>query len=224
MSTEMRTIPGRVYLKAFHTVNDYATAEQIRILLFGSAEPNHRTEVMTHRLVAKGKLRETKYGARKVYIVPRFKKPHRVENIEHGLGSTEGMVRLLRSDMSAEVIPSNYFRGMGSIPEWGMKFKDNLLLYEFCTRSNYYSQLRKKIEAYERNLYKIEEEFGKAFVLFVCDVDREYVRKFEPKPDWAMFTDFLTFKSIPIGNQLTAPIYFWCDGQELPLRHGLETD
>lgn len=220
----MRTIPRRAYKKAFHTINDYATAEQISILMFGTKEISSRTRVMLPRMVSRGELREYRYGPYKVYIIPRFKVPPTVVNIEHGLGSTEGMVRLLRSDMDAEIIPSRHFRGMGSIPEWGMKFETNLLLYEFCTRSNYYSQLRKKIEAYEQNLFKIEDKFGKAFVLFVCEVNREYVKSFQPKPDWALFTDFETFKSVPLGNQLIAPIYFWCDGRELPLRHGLEPD
>ena len=192
--------------------------------MFGTKEISSRTREMLPRMVSRKELREYRYGPYKVYIIPRFKVPPTVANIEHGLGSTEGMVRMLRSDMDAEIIPSRWFRGMGSIPEWGMKFENNLLLYEFCTRSNYYSQLRKKIEAYDNNLDRIEDKFGKAFVLFVCDVDREFVKKFEPKPDWAMFTDYKTFKCVPIGNQLTAPIYFWYDGQELPLRYGLESD
>jgi hypothetical protein len=224
MATDMRTIPRRAYLKAIHTINDYATAEQINILLFGTKELSNRTKVMLPRLVEINKVRTFKYGRLNVYIEPRFKLPPRVQNIEHGLGSTEGMVRLIRSDMSAEIIPSHLFRGMGSIPEFGMKSDKGLLLYEYCTRSNFYQQLRKKIVRYEQNLPKIEEKFGEGFVLFVCDVKREYVLNFQPKPDWAIFTDYDTFKNVPIGQQLTAQIYIWCDGKERPLRYGLEPD
>jgi hypothetical protein len=179
---------------------------------------------MLPRLVDRGKLRRQKYGAKLVYIAPKFKKVPRIENIEHGLGVTEGLVRFWRSDMTAEIIPSRFFRGMGNVPEWGMKFDDGLLLYEFCTRSNVYARLKKKVETYPQSLYKIEEKFGNAYVLFVCDVTREYVKNFELKPDWAMFTDYETFKRVPIGEQLTAPIYFWCDGKERPFRNGLEPD
>lgn len=179
---------------------------------------------MLPRLVERGKLREARYGAMKIYIAPKYKKPPRIENIEHGLGVTEGMVRFWRSDMTAEIIPSRFFRGMGNVPEWGMKFGDALLLYEFCTRSNFYARLRKKVGTYPDSLDRIEEKFGQGYVLFVCDVNREYVKNFEPKPDWAIFTDYKTFKSVPIGEQLTTPIYFWCDTEERPIRYGLETD
>lgn len=219
----MRTIPAKKYIQ-WSQLLDWAGSEHYRVLFTGSAERHRRTEVMLPRLVNKGKLRVQNYGAKRVYIAPKFKKLPRVENIEHGLGVTEGLVRLWRSDMAAEIIPSRFFRGMGSIPEWGMRINNSLILYEFCTRSNYYSRLRKKIEAYDKNLDKIEDKFGKAFVLFVCDVDREYVKKFEPKPDWALFTDYKTFKGVPIGEQLTSPIYIWVDGRELPLRYGLEPD
>lgn len=219
----MRTIPAKKYIQ-WSQLLDWAGAEHYRVLFTGSAERHRRTEVMLPRLVQRGKLRELKYGAKKVYIAPKFKKPPRVENIEHGLGVTEGLVRFWRSDMTAEIIPSRFFRGMGNVPEWGMKFKAGMILYEFCTRSNVYARLKKKVSTYPQSLYKIEEKFGPAFVLFVCDVTREYVKNFEPKPDWAMFADYETFKSVPIGEQLTAPIYFWCDGKERPFRYGLEPD
>ena len=105
-----------------------------------------------------------------------------------------------------------------------MTIGDTLFLYEFTTRSNFYGRLHRKIKAYEKNLPKIEERFGRGFVLFVCDVKRDYVMSFQPKPDWAVFTDYTTFKSVPIGDQLTAPVYIWCDGRELPLRYGLGSD
>jgi hypothetical protein len=196
-----------------------ASAEQCRVWANGSTERHERTERVLRRETARGKLVSGKYGVMNVYWAPKYKTVPEGINLEHGLGTAEGLVRFRRSDMTAEIVPARYFRGMGSIPEWGLKTKDGLLLYEFCTRSNFYSRLRKKVEAYEENLLKIEARFGEASVLFVCNVNREYVEKFQPKPDWAMFTDYETFKSVPIGEQLTAPIYLWKDGGEHPLRH-----
>ncbi len=211
----MRTISVRQYLIFFQLVI-CACAEQVRIWFTGSAERHQRTERILRRLVGTGKLKVTNLGVMKIYFAPKYDE---VGNIEHGLGVTEGLVRFWRSDMTAQIILARSFRGLGSIPEWGMKIGDTLLLYEFCTRSNYYGRLGKKIKAYEKNLPKIEEKFGKGCVIFVCDVKREYVNNFQPKPDWALFTDYETFKSVPIGNQLTAPIYFWGDGREIALRH-----
>ena len=219
----MRTIPAKKYIQ-WSQLLDWAGAEHYRVLFTGSAERHRRTEVMLPRLVQKGRLRRQNYGSKFVYIAPKFKKLPKVESIEHGLGVTEGLVRLWRSDMTAEIIPSRFFRGMGNVPEWGMRFGETLILYEFCTRSNVYARLKKKVATYPESLDKIEEKFGSTFVLFVCDINREYVKNFEPKPDWAMFTDYQTFKTVPIGRQPIAPIYFWCDGKEYPLRDGLETD
>lgn len=210
----MRTIPAKQYSTFFQLVI-CADAAQVRMWFTGSVERHQRTERVLRRLVERGKLKETKLGVMKIYYAPKY---DHVGNIEHGLGVTEGLVRFWRSDMTSEIILSKHFRGMGSIPEWGMKFGDTHLLYEFCTRSNYYGRLRKKIGAYEDNILKIAGVFGESFVLFVCDVDRKYLRNFQPKPDWAFFTDYETFRSVPIGSQLTAPIYFWCDGKEYPLR------
>ena len=80
--------------------------------------------------------------------------------------------------------------------------------------------------------FNIEEEFKvPAIVIFVLDVKRSLVQGFierlyptgEPfyfndgEPFY--FTDYDTFKSVPIGKQLSEPIYIWQDGKEYPLIH-----
>jgi len=212
----MPIIPARIYEK-FSQLVPCASSQHYREWVTGSAERHERTERVLRRLVAKGKLKVVKYGVANIYYAPKY---DQIGNIDHGLGVTEGLVRFWRSDQRGEIIPSRHFRGMGSVPEWGMKFGDQLLLYEFCTKDNYYARLRKKVNAYDVNLAKIEAKFGKGYVLFVCDVRRDYIRHFQPKPDWAVFTDYETFKSVPIGNQLTTDIYFWKD-EERALRHEL---
>jgi hypothetical protein len=216
----MRTIPKENYLKVAQLF-DWAGSEHYRVWFTGSRARHRRTEVMLPRLVKKGKLRVEKYGLKNIYIAPKFKKRPNIENIEHGLGVTEGLVRFYRADPTGEIIPSRFFRGAWNVPEWGIKYGEKILLYEFCTRSNFYTRLKRKVKTYPYSMTKIEDKFGAALVLFVCDVEREYVLNFLKRnqvDDPFLFTDYQTFKSVPIGEQLTAPIYFWWDGQKYPLR------
>ena len=165
--------------------------------------------------------------------------------IVHGLACTECMVRFYRARTDGEIIAERYFYGLGAVPEWGIRYPNGkLLLFEFCTESNFlYSNMMKgKINAYIRHLEKIEEKFqAKAIVLFVIDVPRITVEGFvgavkreigsvadvdasalyggDSFPlDPFFFTDYQTFLSVPIGQQLAAPIYFWIDGKEYPLK------
>src|SRR5438093_8537311 len=117
-----------------------------------------------------------------------------------------------------------------------------MLLLEFSTKSNFlYTELMNgKINAYVRNLEKIEEKFqAKAIVVFVIDVPRNTVERFVgslkrdvgPVADGRtsasaggdsfpfnpfFFTDYETFLKVPLGKQLYEPIYFWSDGREYP--------
>jgi hypothetical protein len=214
------TIGKDQYLKAAQVFH-WATREHYAEWFTGEPGRHRRTEVMLPRLVRKGKLRVARYGRWIVYSAPRRARGENY-NIPHGLACTEGLVRFWRSDMTAEIIPERAFRGGGVIPEWGLRFSNgNLLLYEFCTEDNFqrYGLVKGKMNRYQKI-------YPEAFVLFVIDTEREKVEKFVSKitGDNFFFTDYETFKSVPIGQQLIAPIYFWCDGRVHPLRHGLEPD
>jgi hypothetical protein len=92
--------------------------------------------------------------------------------------------------------------------------------------------MKSKITRYKKYLPAMEEKVGrKLTVLFVIDVDRIKVKEFvgrmqnllaEPVfPDFSgdarfpfFFTDYNTFKSVPLGNALKLRIYFWHDGKE----------
>lgn len=220
----MRTISTDAYLQAAQIFN-WATREHYTVWFTGKADRHRRTEVMLPRLVKKGKLQAVKYGNRLVYCAPKLKRTDRKlpESIEHGLGVTEGLVRLWRSSPNGTIIPSRYFRGLGCIPEWAIQYDYSTLLYEFSTRDNFYQALQEKMRRYTECLEKIQERIGtKILVLFNLAVPRgnvlKWVAKYHPEGPF-MFTDDQTFRSISLGEQVSAPIYLWGgDGQSYPLK------
>lgn len=191
----------------------------------GKTDRHGRTAVMLLRLEKKKKLLVVKIGNRKFYLKPKYSRIDRKlpTSIEHGVGVTEGLVRLWRSDMTGIIIPSRFFRGLGCIPEWGIQYDQSTLLYEYCTRDNFYQALREKVRRYTECLEKIQGRLGtKILVLFNLAVPRSnvltWVTRYHPEGPF-MFTDDQTFRTIPIGEQMTAPIYFWGgDGQSYPLK------
>lgn len=164
--------------------------------------------------------------------------------IAHGLACTEGLVRFWRSNTKGEIIAERFFYGGGVVPEWGIRYPNGkMLLFEFSTKSNFhFSGLMKgKLNAYRRHLEFIEKKFqAKAIVVFVIDVPRITVQRFVGTlrrevgsaadgdlsapyggdgfpSDPFYFVDYEKFLSIPIGDQLKVPIYFWMDGKEYSL-------
>ncbi len=165
--------------------------------------------------------------------------------IAHGLACTEGIVRFWRARTEGEMVPERLFYGCGIVPEWGIRYPDKkMLLFEFSTKSNFqFSGLMNgKLNAYRRNLENIEQKFqAKAIVVFVLDVPRITVERYvgtlkrdvDSVADGDLvgssggdtsfpldpfyFVDNETFLKVPIGDQLTAPIYFWMNGKEYPL-------
>ncbi len=197
-----------------------------------------------HRLVKKGRLRSVFYGSKLIYAIPRKGNVDEfsgLSKVVHGLACTEGLVRFYRSNLDGTVIAEKYFRSFGSVPEWGIIYPNGkMLLFEFSTKSNFFfsGKMSGKLGAYKKNLDKIEERFkAKAIVVFVVDVPKETVERFvgslngrpacsaslRPEGDTFplhpfFFVDYATFKAVPIGNQLTAPIYIWgVDGKQYKL-------
>jgi hypothetical protein len=219
------------YLKAAQDFH-WATKEHFNLWFTGSRKRHRRTETMLPRLVDKGKLTTFRYGKRLVYAVPRLNKkritgPEHYRKVEHGLGCTEGLVRIWRSRMEGEIYPERYFYGLQSIPEWAIHYPTNkLLLFEFCTKDNTLRKhvIKGKLTRYRKNLPYIEEKFAEAsaIVLFVMAVSRNLVERFVsevmPAGNPFFFTDYQTFLEIQIGEQLSVPIYIWGeDGISYPL-------
>jgi hypothetical protein len=217
------------YLEAAQVFH-WATKTHYTIWFTGKAQRHKRTEALLPYLVNRGKLRVCKHRKEYAYSALRKSRRHDERNcypfIDHGLACTEGLVRMWRSNMEAEIIPEKEFRGCGIIPEWGLRYESRrLLLFEHSTKNNYEHAgiVLGKITTYKKCLEVIEKKFAaeQTLILFVLDIERERVKKFVQvnKPGyWFFFSDYQTLKEVPIGEQLFWPIYFWGeDGEEYPL-------
>lgn len=206
-------ITQRCLLKVAQALECFSQ-EQIILWFFEKQLRSRRVEILLPRLVEMKKLLREKYSKKYVYFVPRIGRAFDPQ-IEHGLGVAEGLVRFYISDRSAEIIPSRKYEGYGVRPEWGLKYGNRTLLYEFCTADNArrLNVLKRKIDAYQK---------FDAIVVFVMDISREQVKNLIPKiksDGNFMFTDYETFKSVPYRQQLTASIYIWGgDGKSYHLK------
>jgi hypothetical protein len=180
------------------------------LLIYGYIWTDSRTRRVLKKLVDDGKLHALPYLRNTlIYTVPRIdrRKSHRsVNSIEHGLGVTEGYVRLWLSDKSAIYIPERDF--INPRPEFGLQYPNgNILKYEYCTEDNM-RMFKTKVSNHE----------GKeGTVLFVCDVDDicRYMKKY---PGEYFITTYQAFKAAPYGHQLSACIYtYGIDGKTYPL-------
>jgi hypothetical protein len=243
------TIPINWYLdvaEAFH----WATRLDYVLWFTGSYRRHRRTETVLKRLVKNGKLRAIRYGKQLIYSVPRRVKGKSddelwgLSKVVHGLACTKCLVNTWRSRMDGEVIAERFFYGLGSVPEWGIRYPNGkMILLEWCSKSNFMfsGMMTAKLSAYQSNLEKIEEKFqAKAIVLFVIDVPRTTVERFVGSlkrevgsvADGDMsalptggtspllplfFTDYESLLKIPLGEALKTPIYFWTNGKEYSL-------
>jgi hypothetical protein len=215
---------------------------QIELLVFGTEAKRHRrTEILLRRLSTRKRkgLTAVRYGNKLIYTLKRRSN----KSIYHSLNCMECLVRFYMSDTQGELIPERHFRGCGSNPDGGMRWNNVILCFEFSTLDQvvYHDQIPSKLRAYSANIEEIEKKFhAEAIVVFILDVPRDRVGRYVglgnglsapsaatiPPPSagdrfpllpFCYFVDYKTFCSIPLGQQLTAPIYRWKDGKEYPL-------
>jgi len=188
---------------------------------YGDTKRHRRTEYLVPRLKEEGKIVVIRWGNRN--LINALKHKHDT-HYDHGNGVTEIIVRIWRSDMGSTIVPIRFFRGRRIIPDGAFLFGRRLMLLEFCTSDNVHQRLKSKMECYQENLAGVEEKFqASAFVVFVLDIPREQISIFlqgRENLDSFFFVDYATFKSVPIGQQLKAPIYIWGgDGKEYALSY-----
>ena len=229
------TIPVDLYIEASQVFH-WATMRHFSIWFTGSSRRHRRTETVLRRLSKRGILRTFKYGKKLVYS----SKPVQDEldglaKVSHGLACTECLVRFFRSRTDGMIVAEKYFYGLGCVPEWGIVYPEGkMLLFEFSTRNDFLvsGKVKGKLEAYKKHLERIEAKFNsKAVLVYVIDIPKETLKRFllRERPAGSVaalspeifFADYKTFLSIPIGEQLTASIYYWMDGKQYALRRNV---
>ena len=218
----------------------YVSRRQLAMKFTGKDERIKILETALPKLEREGRLVVAWHDGEKVYSPARKNRVIGM-SIDHELGATEGLIRIWRCRMAeSEIVPEKAFRGFAIVPEWGIRYSDNrgtMLLYEFCTQNNFKhgGVMKSKLTRYRKYLPDIEAKAKREItVLFVIDTDRGRVKDFVHWMDTLLdepiisgitgearypffFTDYQTFKSVPIGNALTAKINFWHDGKEWSL-------
>jgi hypothetical protein len=199
---------------AWAEVLDWFTRELMTLIFYGRLIRDGRTERVLKKFREKSSLRAIWYDGRWAYSAKRInRRPYDQipDHIYHGLGCSEGLVRFYLSDHGAIIIPARRFLNLGYRPEWGMMLSSGMtLLYEFCTADNVRRRLKHKIQTY----MGLPENQA---VLFVLDIAREHLSTVISGPYF--FVDYESFKKVPYGEQLTAPIYTWGDsGKILSMR------
>src|SRR5215208_3280611 len=132
------------WAEVFH----WAEKRHFQLAIHGAAPKRQRRMEIDLRRLSKGKkLRTVQYGKKLVYALPRTTRKmdefEIMSKIRHGLACTETLVRFYRARTGGVIIPERLFRGCGSVPAWGIKYPNNiLLLCEFSTKSNFlYTEL-----------------------------------------------------------------------------------
>jgi hypothetical protein len=207
---------------------------------YGRQKRSKVLEVTLPKLEREGRLKVDWLDGEKVYSVAR-KNGTPAMSIEHELGAGEGLIRIWRCRMDeSEIFLERAFRGFAIVPEWGIRYPEErgtMLLYEHHTNQNFNhgGVMKSKLTRYSKHLPRIEEKVNrKVNVLFVIDATRHRVREFvgkvkpflekpvmsdisrEPRYPF-FFTDYKTFLEVPVGQALSAEIYFWQNGKEWKL-------
>lgn len=221
------TITQKRYLEAAQLFH-WATKDHYTLWFTGALQKrDRRTEAILPRLVKNKKLIAVKDGKPLVYTVPRrVRNPEHFLKVEHGLGVTEGLIRFWWANMTGEIIEERFFYGCGCVPEFGIRYPNKkILLFEFSTKSDCErsTKIMNKLAAYKKYLYQIEDKFNsEPLIVFVLDIPKEKISKLvdkvKPVDIPVFFTDYETFKNVPIRRQLSTPIYIWGeDGKTYPL-------
>jgi hypothetical protein len=211
----------------------------VLVLFFGGDVRRIKAlEKLLPALEREGRLFSERVEREKVYSIP-GKANERPVSLAHEIACALILVLLWRCRLmeDREIVPERAFRGFGIVPEGGIRYsaeRKTMLILEYSTRSNFAhgGVMKSKITRYKKYLPDLEAKFKRyVTVLFVIDTERHKVKEFirrmqkildEPvmsgldgSPEYPFFfTDYQTFKTVSVGQALTAKIYFWNDGNE----------
>ena len=201
----------------------FCTRRQILLSLRGSEKRMKALEYWLPELEETQEIEVCWFQGVKVYSAARRRRAN--VSVEHEVGVAECRVRLEVCRHDGIYVPGRRFKGMGIIPDGAIAYPNgNILAWEFTTRRNFSAGgvIKSKLTRYSNNLDAINNRFSRrTIVLFVIDDERWRVRDFilrnQPVGADFFWTDYQTFKQVPIGQQLTAEIYLWEDGKSYPL-------
>jgi hypothetical protein len=208
------------------------------VMFFEGAEKRIKAlETLLPKLEQEGRLAVDWHKGEKVYSMPRKIKVKPV-SMDHEIACADILCRLWRCRMEeGEIFGERAFRGFRIVAESAIRYSEErnaMLFFEYCTRSNFThgGVMKSKLTRYKKYLPDIEAKVKRSVtVLFVIDIERskvgEFVRRMQrilSEPVFSdlagssrypfFFTDYQTFKSVPVGEALSAKIYFWQDGEE----------
>jgi hypothetical protein len=230
------TISGRRILEAVRLFR-WITQKLLRLYFSGEAKRIKALEYLLPKLEGEGKLVSLWHRGEKVYSMPRKNQVLPV-SLDHEIACTDVLIRLGRCRVGeSQILPERSFRGFGIVPEGGIRYskeRGTMLILEFCTESNFAhgGVMKSKITRYKKYLPAIEVKFDRDItVLFIIDIDRARVKVFVGRIQPLLiepvisrhagharypffFTDYKSLRSVPVGNALTEPIYYWYDGKE----------
>src|SRR5688572_9705943 len=160
-------------------IGHWATNRQLQIWVRGFATDRYSTiEKLLKQKVKRGDLREDHYGKPKVYARPMKTRgaPKRYRPyLYHEFSCTEFYIRCQKSKRGIGIPPGG-FRGIGVIPDFGIKYDRSILLGEFETErdTEYHKRLEGKVDAYKKHISDIEEAFSLTpHVIFILDIPRD---------------------------------------------------
>lgn len=195
---------------------DWFTKRQARLYFYGSDErDNGRMERLLQRLADSGRIqKERPFGNLPAYYscrrINRKEYDHSYGHIYHGVGCTEGFIRLWKTDPHPKIFHPEY-KFVHQKPEFAITYSTGkTLYYEFSTADNL-RVLKTKIEKYTQILP------SKCVALFVLDTDQDHllslIDRYQPDGRF-YFIDYQTFKSVPLHLQLISKIYYTHRGLE----------
>ncbi len=194
-------------------------------------------EVLLPKLEREEKIVAVWHKGEKVYSTPRENKVLPV-SLDHEIACADILIRLWRCRMEeSEIFSERVFRGNSIVPEGGLRYskkRQTMLIFEFCTEMNFShgGVMKSKLTRYKKHLPNMEAKVQRVItVLFVIGINRARVKDFvvrvrkmldEPVISTLtgearypfFFTDYQTFKNVPVGKALTEKIYFWHDANE----------